>query len=83
MNFDILLMYKSMSAEHKRVLGRWIKASAVIGSVFAAGLVAMALLAPTSMRPGHAVTKAEAHEFSAAEKGPERSGVLLGYQLVF
>jgi hypothetical protein len=75
--FDIPV-YQPVSAENRRAFGRSIKAGAVIGSILAAGLVAIVLVGPNSMRPGHAVTQG-----SAAEKPAERSGVLLEYRIVF
>ena len=81
---DILSMHENMSAEDQRAFDRWITAIAVIGSILGAGLVAMALVGPTSMRAGHAVIHdTKAPEFSTAETRAERSGVLLGYQIVF
>jgi hypothetical protein len=79
--FDIP-MYEPVSAENGRAFGRSIKAGAVIGSILAAGLVAVTLLGPTS--PGHAVTAgAEASKVGATAKPAERSGVRLGYAIVF
>jgi hypothetical protein len=76
--FDILPMHKTMFAVDRRAFDRWIRACVVIGSILAAGLVAIVLVGPNSMRPGHAVTQG-----SAAEKPAERSGVLLEYRIVF
>ena len=81
--FDIPV-YEPVSAENRRAFGRSIKAGAVIGSVLAAGLVAVTLLGPTSLRPGHAVTAStEASKVSAPAKPVERSGIRLGYAIVF
>ena len=76
--FDILPMHKTMFAVDRRAFDRWIRASVVIGSILAAGFVAMVLLGPNSVRLGHAVTQS-----SGAEKPAERSGVLLEYRIVF
>src|SRR5437899_1828482 len=69
---DILLIYKTMSAEDKRAFDRRIKASAVIGSILVAGLIAMALVGSNSVRRGHAITHStNVPQFSAAEKRSE------------
>ena len=82
--FDLFPVHKNMSAEDQRAFDCWITAIAVIGSILGAGLVAVALVGPTSMRAGHAVIHdTKAPEFSAAETRAERSGVLLKYQIVF
>ena len=82
--FNNLPMHNNVSAESRRAFDWWIKASAVIGSMLAAGLVTISLIGPTSARLDHAVspgTKAPA--FSASKNGVERSGVLTGYKIVF
>ena len=39
---DAALNYKSMSPEDRRSFDRWLKANAIFGLIFAAGVVAMA-----------------------------------------
>jgi len=82
--FDILLMYKTLSAGNKRAFDRRIRAGAVIGSILVAALIAMAVGGLRSVRPGHAITYGnDVPAFSAAGKRSERSGVLLEYPIVF
>jgi hypothetical protein len=82
--FDLLPVHKNMSADDRRAFDRWITAIALVGLILGAGLVAVALVGPTSMRAGHAVTQStKAPEFSAPETRAERSGVLLKYQIAF
>lgn len=80
----ILLIYKNMSADHRRTFARWIKVSVVGASIVAAGFIAVALFGPASVRPGHAVAPSiEASGLSASEKRAERSGVLSAYPILF
>jgi hypothetical protein len=57
---------------------RWInKTFAVIGSILAAGIVAMALVSSSSVRPDETATNKAS---VAAEEQVQRSGVLMEYQ---
>jgi hypothetical protein len=46
--------YRKMSREDRRTFDRWIKANAIIGLIFAAGLFAMALVGYGSREPREA-----------------------------
>jgi hypothetical protein len=74
-------MDKTMFAEHLPALARKITA-AMIGSILAAGLFAMALAGANSVQPRPAVDPTEAAEQRALEMRLERSGVLLAYEIV-
>jgi hypothetical protein len=50
----ILRQLKDMSLEDRRTFYRWLKANAVIGFMFAAGLVALALIGSGLARPDEA-----------------------------
>jgi hypothetical protein len=50
----ILHQLKDMSREDRRTFNRWLKANAVIGFMFAAGLVTMALIGSDLARPDEA-----------------------------
>ena len=52
---DILLSYKTMSAEEQRTFNRWLKANLVLSSLTAAGLLAMALASSNMLSPREAV----------------------------
>ena len=52
---DILLTYKTMSAEDQRTFNRWLKANLVLSSLTAAGLMAMALASSNMFGPRTAV----------------------------
>jgi hypothetical protein len=74
---DILLRhYKDMSAEDQRTFDRWLKANLVIGSIVAAGIVAMALAGSNALGPRSAVandpvaTGAQASETQRTPTGP-------------
>jgi hypothetical protein len=45
-----------MSREDQHAFDRWLKANAVVGLIFAAGLVAMALVGANSAPPGQTAT---------------------------
>jgi hypothetical protein len=63
---------------------RWInKTPAMVGSILAAVLFAMALAGANSVQPRPAVDPTEAAEQRALEMRLERSGVLLAYEIVF
>jgi hypothetical protein len=49
-----LYKLQSMSPEDRHAFDRWLKANAVVGSIFAAALIAMALLGSNSVGPGDA-----------------------------
>jgi hypothetical protein len=48
----ILYSVARMSREDRHAFDRWLKANAVVGLIFAAGLVAMALIGANSTPPG-------------------------------
>ena len=48
---DIPHYYKTMSAEDQRTFNRWIKRNAIVGSILAIGLMAMALVGSNSAPP--------------------------------
>jgi hypothetical protein len=58
---DIASSYRNMSAEDQRTFNRWLKVNMVVSSIFAAGLLAMALAGSDALGPRSAV--AESTEF--------------------
>lgn len=74
-------MDKTMFAEHRPALAYSITA-AMVGSILAAVLCAMALAGANSVQPRPAVDPTEAEQ-RALEMRLERSGVLLAYEIVF
>lgn len=79
---DILRKLKTMPPEDRRVFDRWLKANAIFGLIFAAGIIAMALAGSYSAGPRHAATanstKASdvAADFPALKPRHGRTGVL-------
>jgi hypothetical protein len=73
-------MDKAMFPEHRPALARRITA-AMVGSILAAGLFAMALAGANSVQPRPVANPSEAAEQSALEMRLERSGVLLAYEI--
>jgi hypothetical protein len=54
MGRDELFDYKTLSPDDRRTFDRWLKSNALLGSILAAGLVAMAV-AGSSSGPSHNV----------------------------
>ena len=48
----VLYSVARMSGEDRRAFDRWLKRNAIVGLIFAAGLVAMALIGANSAPPG-------------------------------
>jgi hypothetical protein len=49
---QMLLQYKKMSPQEQDAFSRWLRLNAVLGSMIAMGLVAMALAGSIDSRPG-------------------------------
>ena len=65
---QVLQQYRTMSAEDRHTFDRWLKANAVLGSIVAGGLFAMAMAGGSGFGPGQAVAQsAEASEISEAQ----------------
>lgn len=60
---------RSMSPEDKRVFNRWIKANAIIGALFTAGLIIMAVIGANSVGPRD---KLEAQRTTDDSDGPTK-----------
>jgi|SRR6266540_7387193 len=77
-----ILQYKSVSANDQRTFDRWLKASAVVGSIFAAVVFATAMAA-SDPGPRQADAKGtKATEFGTSEKRHDASRVLSAYELM-
>jgi hypothetical protein len=48
---QIAFVYKRMSPENQRAFNRWLKANAILGSIFTAGIIAWQWLAPCRRAP--------------------------------
>jgi hypothetical protein len=77
-----LLQYKNESAEDQRSFNRWLKVSAVVGSIFAAVVVAIAIAAsdPGPREAGAKTPKAT--KFGTSEKRHDASTVMSAYELI-
>ena len=62
---DIVRQYRAMSPEDRRTFDRWLKANAVIGSIFAAGLFAMALAGAAGPRDPTAAINIDASKVAS------------------
>lgn len=81
---DIHPMQKNMPAGDRHTFDRRITAIVALGSILAAGLVAVALAGSHPVRPDQAATHStESPELRAAEIRAERSGVLSAYEILF
>jgi hypothetical protein len=60
--------YRTMSPEDRRTFDRWLKANAVVGSIIAAGLFAMALAGSTGPRDATVANNNDASKVVASEK---------------
>jgi hypothetical protein len=79
----ILRQYKDMSTEDRRTFDRWLKANVVIGSIIAAGLVAMALASSDALGPRSAIANDPASTGAqAAETRRTPTGPLSAYELM-
>lgn len=76
--------YKNMTSEDQRTFDRWLKTSAVVGSIFAAALVGMAIVESNALGPREAGAQSTAASAVRAVAIPaQRSGVLLAYTIVY
>jgi hypothetical protein len=57
-----------MSPEDRHTFDRWLKANAVVGSIFAAGLFAMALAGSAGPRTASVTKTTDASKVAASEK---------------
>jgi hypothetical protein len=69
--------YKIMFSEDQRTFDRWLKENAIVGLIFAAGLVAMALAAADSAGPRNTVVanSTKTSDVAASERRREQTGV--------
>jgi len=51
MSCNIAFYYRTLSSEDQRAFNRWLKANAIVGAIFAIGLIAMALAGSRSAVP--------------------------------
>ena len=74
----IALDYRQLSSEDQRTFNRWLTANAIAGAVFAAGIVAMALIGSRSVGPhGAAVASStKGSDTATSEPRPKQSGVV-------
>jgi hypothetical protein len=74
---DIPRNYKNMSPQDQRAFDRWLKANAIVGLIFAAGFLAMALAGSNSAGPRDAVvaSSTKASDVAASGQHREQTGV--------
>jgi len=66
---EILQTYKHMAADDQRTFERWLKANAVIGSMFAAVIFAMAWAGSDASGPRHATAQSTENTAFSARQG--------------
>jgi hypothetical protein len=76
-----MLLYKHMAPEDRRTFDWWLSVGAVVGSIFAAAFLAMALAQSDALGPAQASAKSA--RAPAAHATKERGGAATGYQIVF
>jgi hypothetical protein len=64
----IVRHYRAMSPEDQETVDRWLKANAVVGSIFAAGLLAMALAGSMGARDESVANHVDASKVAESGK---------------
>ena len=70
------LYYRRLSAEDQRTFDRWLKANAIVGAIFATGLIAMALTGSKSVGPRDAEGSTKASDVAVSEQRWRQPGVV-------
>ena len=70
--------YRGLSPEDQRTFDRWLKANAVVGAIFATGLVVMALTGARSVAPRDAelASRTKASDVAVSEQRSRQPGVV-------
>jgi len=70
--------YRGLSPEDRRTFDRWLKANAIVGAIFAIGLIAMALTSSRSAGPGDAevASRTKASDVAVSEQRWRQPGVV-------
>ena len=80
---EFLVKYQDLSTEDRRTFDRWLKANAVIASIFAMALVAIAINSSGPPWPATATAKsAETGDIIASVKRPNLDDGLSAYELM-
>ncbi len=69
---QIAFYYKRMSPENQRAFNRWLRANAILGSTFAAGIIAMAVAGAMSAGPHDAAVASSTSASAGAMPEPRR-----------
>jgi hypothetical protein len=74
----IVFYYRGLSQEDQRTFDRWLKANAVVGAIFATGLIAMALTGARSVGPRDAelASRTKAPDVAVSEQRWRQPGVV-------
>ena len=70
--------YGRLSPEDQRTFDRWLKANAIVGAIFATGLIAMALTGSKSVGPrdAEAASSTKASDVAASEQRWRQPGIV-------
>jgi hypothetical protein len=68
----VAFFYKQMSPENQRAFNRWLKANAILGSIFTAGIIAMAVAGSMSAGPRDAALASTTSVSGGAMPEPRR-----------
>jgi hypothetical protein len=75
---SIAFYYSRLSPEDRRTVDRWLKANAIVGAIFATGLIAMALMGSRSVGPGDAevASRTKASDVAVSDQRSKQPGVV-------
>jgi len=70
--------YSRLSPEDQRTFDRWLKANAIVGAIFATGLIAMALTGSGSVGPQDAevASRTKAPDVAVSEQRSKQPGIV-------
>jgi hypothetical protein len=74
----IAFYYTRLSREDRRTFDRWLKANAIVGAIFATGLIVMALTGsrPVGPRDAEVASKTKASDVAVSEQRWRQPGVM-------
>jgi hypothetical protein len=75
---SIAFYYSRLSPEDQRTFDRWLKANAIVGAIFATGLIAMALTGSGSVGPRDAevASRTKASDVAVSEQRSRQPGTV-------
>ena len=73
----IVFYYRGLSPEDQRTFDRWLKANAIVGAIFATGLIVMALTGSRSVgsRDAEVASRTKASDVAVSEQRWRQPGI--------